>query len=144
MQKEVNFIISSEKDCYELACFNKALIDDGGSNNTMTFEELENRMHKFLSEGYIAIIFEVDKAHIGYTLVDRSKTPIFIRQFFIAKQFRRKGYGSTAFNKLIDFLNIDKVDLSVLASNNIGYKFWTKCGFASYEIVMHYKKEELN
>ncbi|GHT10774.1 hypothetical protein FACS189426_11660 [Bacteroidia bacterium] len=141
MQKKLNLIVASQKDCSELAFFNKSLAEDGGSNNIMTRDELELRMHQLISNGYLAFIFEVENEHIGYALIDNNKNPVFVRQFFVAKQFRRKGYGKMAFNQLVAFLNVDKIDLTVLYSNKVGYEFWKNCGLLPYEISMHYRKE---
>ena len=140
MHEELNFIVASYENCTELAFFNKCLIDDGGSYNNLSLQELESRMYDFISSGYTAIIFEVGNKNIGYALIDTKKSPIFIRHYFIAQPFRRKGYGKTAFNKLIDFLGVNKIDLSVLANNDIGYNFWISCGLVPYEIQMHYRK----
>ncbi len=142
MSKEVNFIVASEEHCAELASFNKQLNDDGGCNNSMTIHELEKRMHEFLLSGYKAIIFEVDGTHVGYTLVELVKAPIFIRHYFIGKKYRRQGYGTAAFIKLVNFLKVDKIDLSVLVSNDIGFKFWISCGLMPYEVFMHYRSGE--
>ena len=81
----------------------------------------------------------MDGTYIGYTLVAINKIPIFIRHYFIAEKFRRQGYGTAAFAKLVEFLNIDKIDLSVLVSNDTGFKFWTSCGLIPYEVIMHYR-----
>ncbi len=140
MKHELNLIVSQDKDCSELAKFNKDLIDCGGSNNSMNIEELEARMHDFIAGGFTAVIFEVEKVHIGYSLIDRNKNPIFIRQFFVTEEYRLKGYGTQAFNKILELLNIENADLTVLCGNEIGYKFWMQCGFSPYEIVMHYQK----
>ena len=142
MSKEVNLIEASDKDCVELAFFNKQLNDDGGCNNDMSVQELEKRMHKFLISGYKAIIFESDGVHIGYTLIEISRTPVFIRHFFIIGEYRRQGYGTAAFKKIICYLNADELELSVLVSNNIGYKFWQNCGLMPYEVLMRYKSND--
>lgn len=105
----------------------------------MSIQELEKRMYKFILSGYKAIIFEADGVHIGYTLIEVNRTPIFIRHFFIIKEYRRQGYGTAAFQKIIYNLNVDALDLSVLISNSIGYKFWKSCGLMPYEVFMHYK-----
>lgn len=142
MPKEVNFIVASEENCVELAIFNKCLVDSGGSYNTMSIQELEKRMFGFLESGYMAVIFEVEGVHIGYALIDINKNPMFIRHYFIIEEYRRQGYGTAAFNKLIVFLEVDRVDLTVLASNDIGFKFWTSCGLTPYEVVMHYRSDK--
>jgi len=140
MNKEVKITISTDKNCRELALFNKALIDDGGSINAMSLEELENRMREFITSGFVAMIFEVENIHIGYALIDTNKTPFFIRQFFIGKEFRRRGYGRTAFSKIVEYFNTDQLDLTVLCNNEIAYKFWINCGLVPYETILHYRK----
>lgn len=139
MPKEVNFIVATDENCSELATFNKDLIDSGGSYNTMSIQELEKRMSDFLASGYIAIIFEVEGVHIGYALVAKNEIPMFIRHYFIVEKYRRQGYGTAAFKKLLCFLRVDRIDLSVLVSNDIGFKFWTSCGLVPYEVFMHYR-----
>ena len=140
MQQEVKLIVATDEHYAELAFFNKCLIDDGGCNNDMSLQELECRMREFISsEDYVLVIFEVGNKHIGYTLINKNKMPMFIRHYFIAKEFRRKGYGSSAFAKLVDYLKVDKIDLSVLAHNEIGFKFWQRCGFTPYETIMHFR-----
>lgn len=141
MADELKLIVALDKDCLELASYNKLLIDDGGSNNNMAIAELELRMHQLISEGYLAFIFEVENEHIGYALIDNNQTPIFIRQFFVKKQFRRKGYGKKAFNQILTFFDVQNVNLSVLSSNEIGYQFWQNCDLVPYEIIMHYRKK---
>lgn len=139
MSKEVNLIEATDENCIELACLNKQLNDDGGCNNNMSVVELEKRMHTFLLSGYKAIIFEANGVHIGYTLIEINRTPVFIRHFFIIGEYRRQGYGKAAFKKIINYLKADELDLSVLISNSIGYKFWKECGLKPYEVLMRYK-----
>jgi hypothetical protein len=144
MPKNLSLIIASHNDSAELASFNKSLIDDGGSNNNMSTSELEMRMKRFLSDEYLAIIFEVEGKRIGYALINKSACPVFIRHFFISKENRRKGYGKEAFNQIIRLLDVDEVDLNVLYSNSEGYQFWGSCGLAPYEIHMQYRKNSKN
>lgn len=139
MPKEINLIEASKENCIELAYLNKQLNDDGGCNNNMSVQELEKRMHKFLLSGYKAIIFEANGVHIGYTLIDINRTPVFIRHFLIIGEYRRQGYGTAALKKIIYYLKVDELDLSVLISNNIGYKFWKSCGLTPYEVLMRYR-----
>lgn len=124
-----------------LASLNKMLIDDGGSINSMSEAELEERMKQFLTSDYLAYFFIVDQTIVGYTLVNIARTPLFIRHFYIIKEFRRKRYGTQAFKSVVEALNAKEVDLTVLVKNEIGYKFWVSCGLIPHEITMHYRKE---
>ena len=140
MKKEINLsiTIATEKDCAELGIMNRAMADDGGANNNMTVLELQERMKKFMKTNYIAVFFVVNGERVGYALIDKTCNPMFIRQFFIKSEFRRKGYGTAAFKEILRYFNIDQISLSVLKSNTIGQKFWDSCGLIPYEIVMHY------
>ena len=138
MQLEMNFVIAKETDYIELGYFNKLLIDSGGSINDMTVSELEQRMLHFITTDYNAIFFEVEGVRVGYALVSKKRDPLFIRHFLILPEYRRKGYGHTAFNKLISFFEVKNVVLTVLSNNEIGKIFWKCCGLEPYEIVMHY------
>jgi predicted GNAT family acetyltransferase len=140
MKNELQLVLSAENDCDELGELNKAFIDDGGSINNMHIEELKSRMHWFIQNGFVALIFEVDGHHVGYALIDTNQTPIFIRHFFVKKSFRRRGYGTSAFVKIVEHFNANAINLTVLCSNEIGNKFWAKCGLVAYETVMYFRK----
>lgn len=122
-----------------LAKLNKMLIDDGGSINSMSEAELEERMKQFLASDYLAYLFTVDNVTVGYALVNIGQKPFFIRQFYIIKEYRRKRYGTQAFRSIVEALEANEVDLTVLVQNEIGYKFWISCGLIPYEIMMHYR-----
>lgn len=122
-----------------LASLNKMLIDDGGSINSMSETELEERMKQFLASDYLAYLFTVENAIVGYALVNIGQKPFFIRQFYIMKEYRRKRYGTQAFRNIVAALEVKEVDLTVLVQNEVGYKFWISCGLIPYEIVMHYR-----
>ena len=140
VKKEISLsiTIATERDCAELGIMNRAMADDGGANNNMTVLELQERMKKFMKTNYIAVFFVVNGERVGYALIDKTCNPMFIRQFFIKSEFRRKGYGTAAFKEILRYFNIDQISLSVLKSNTIGQKFWDSCGLIPYEIVMHY------
>lgn len=131
---------AATSDSKNLASFNKMLIDDGGCINSMSEIELEERMKQFLESGYSAYFFTVDNKKIGYVLVNVVQTPFFVRHFYIVKDYRRKGYGTQAFKRLVEILDAKAIDLTVLVQNEIGYKFWISCGLIPYEFTMHYRK----
>ena len=79
-----------EKDIKILAEMNKQLIEDEKSNNTMNITQLENRMHDFLNNEYKAFFFIIKEKIIGYALCDMTKEPIYLRQFFIKREERKK------------------------------------------------------
>jgi predicted acetyltransferase len=128
-------------DANILAEMNKQLIEDEKANNTMDIIQLEKRMIEFLNNGYKAFVFIIDNNIIGYSLIDTTKKPIYLRQFFIKREERRKHYGKMAFNKLLEEIKTTEIEIDVLEWNNIGKIFWESIGFKNQWKRMKYIKE---
>ena len=126
-------------DVKMLAEMNKQLIEDENSNNPMDLIQLENRMTDFLNNGYKAFFFMIQENIIGYALCDITKTPVYLRQFFIRREERRKQYGKISFMNLLDKLETNEIDIDVLAWNEIGTKFWDSLGFKEQWKRMKFK-----
>jgi ribosomal protein S18 acetylase RimI-like enzyme len=122
-------------DLDNLAFLNKQLINDENSNNTMNIDELKVRMKGFISSNYNAYLF-LDNDVVGYALVDITKTPYYLRQFFVIREQRHKGYGKFALNLLLEELKTSDIDIEVLSSNEQGFAFWQNCGFKEYSRYM--------
>ena len=127
-------------DVPKLAALNKQLIDDEKSDNPMTINELENRMSDFLNTEYSAYFFIIDSKIIGYALVKKTAEPIYLRQFLIDRNYRKQHYGKQAFQMLLQYLDIEEIDLEVLPWNKNGLAFWKHCGFNETCIAMRYKE----
>lgn len=117
------------EDSETLALLNKQLIDDEKSDNPMSVAELTERMKGFLSKEYSAYFFEAEDSVLGYALVKTDCKPLYLRQFFIARQYRRQRLGTEAFYALMDFLGADTIDVEVLSHNKAGNRFWENLGF---------------
>ncbi len=123
-------------DAAKLAQMNKRLIEDEKSANPMTIDELEARMTDFLSGSYTAYFFAEDQAVVGYALVDNSRNPLYLRQFYIEREYRRRHFGQTAFRLLLAHLGTDTIDVDVLPWNAPGLAFWRSLGFRDTCISM--------
>lgn len=130
----------SVQDAPALASLNKRLIDDEKSDNPMNQEELEVRMEGFLRGEYHAFFFREDGAVIGYALVKHTCSPLYLRQFFIDRAYRRRHYGQTAFHELLDYLHADAAAVDVLPWNEAGLRFWKSLGFTETCISMKFSK----
>lgn len=130
----------THQDISQLAMMNMHLIEDEKSNNPMTLTELEYRMGNFISDEYNAYFFIEDDVVVGYALVKHTSTPLYLRQFYIKREFRRKHYGKIAFHQLMDYMQIEVIDIEVLPWNERGYLFWKSCGFDDICISMRYGK----
>ena len=128
------------EDVPQLAFFNKQLIEDEKSNNPMSIEELKERMTVFLNTEYDAYFFLVEEAMVGYALVKKTCTPLYLRQFLIAREYRRKHYGREAFRLLTEYLGAERMDIEVLPWNERGMRFWESCGFKEISRYMRYER----
>jgi len=132
-----------------VAKWNVQLHEDEGSK-PMSIGAAEERYRRWLREGlYKGVIFRVNGAPIGYVIYEhRKKSPdfrdtesVYIRQFFIAREFRRRGYGTTAFYMVVKKFvpNNTSVKLNVKSSNPLGQEFWETLGFkpenVEYELL---------
>lgn len=118
-----------ENDIPTLALLNKQLIEDEQADNTMSLPELEKRMTEFLSSEYKAFFFLSEEELVGYALCNMIQNPLYLRQFFICRDKRGRGYGRLAFNTLLNKLNISEIDIDVYTWNEVGAAFWKAMGF---------------
>jgi predicted acetyltransferase len=132
----------TKNDIKLLTKMNKQLIEDEKANNLMDITQLENRMNDFLNNGYKAFFFIIEEKIIGYALCDITKEPIYLRQFFINREERRKHHGKNAFYKLLEKLETKEIEIDVLKWNEDGIKFWGKIGFKEQWKRMKYKIED--
>jgi predicted acetyltransferase len=121
-----------------LARLNKQLIDDERHRNTMSIEQLADRMSSCLEGEYEATIFSLADEVVGYTLYRREPEHIYIRQFLIVPQHRRHGLGRTAVEWLRchDWADADRLRVDVLVGNDAGIAFWRVVGFTDYCLTM--------
>jgi ribosomal protein S18 acetylase RimI-like enzyme len=131
----------TRKDITELAIMNNQLIEDERCDNKkLTVHELEERMQGFITGDYDAYFFIVDSQVVGYGLVDKVKSPLYLRHFLIKREYRRKSYGKEAFQALLEHLGADSIDIEVYSWNERGIGFWESCGFKERCKYMRYSK----
>ena len=123
-----------------LARMNKCLIEDERSSNPMDLMQLTERMKGFIEGDYDAYFFMDEDVTVGYALVDRTADPLYLRQFYIDREQRRKHYGKSAFQALLEYLGTDCIDLDVLPWNEAGVAFWKSLGFSEQYVAMRLKK----
>ncbi|WP_143044350.1 GNAT family N-acetyltransferase [Paenibacillus sp. CF384] len=119
-----------------LAVLNKQLIEDEKHDNTMDIEQLKARMKHFIETDYRAYKFVVSDEVRGYALVNHSRSPLYLRHFFICRKDRRNGYGKLAFVKLTECLNTKEMDLEVMHWNEAAHHFWKSLGFKERSVYM--------
>jgi ribosomal protein S18 acetylase RimI-like enzyme len=120
-------------DAPALAAMNRQLIRDEGHRNPMTVAELEVRMAGWLGGGYEAVVFEQAGEPVGYALFRRGPEYVYLRQFFVRPESRRRGVGRAA----LDWMAAhswpgSRVRVEVLVGNTAGVAFWRAVGFRDY------------
>jgi len=128
---------ASWQDCAYLGRMNKRLIEDEGHSNPMAEEQLAERMAGWIATNYSAYILRADGEKVGYCVSRYDGEAIYIRQLYIDRDYRRRGYGEYLVNWLHRHVwQSRKLRLEVLAWNERGRQFWKNIGFHEYCIVM--------
>ena len=83
-------------DAEMLGRMNHQLIQDEGHRNPMTLHELQGRMTVWLAGEYTAVIFEDLAGVAAYALFREEPQLIYLRQLFVHRDRRRRGYGLQA------------------------------------------------
>lgn len=142
----ISYRTANPDDIPLLARMNHALIQDEGSENPMDIDELAERMRDFLAGEYRAVIFLHDGEIIGYCLYRvedgyGGQHGIYVRQYYIAPEYRRQGLGKRAFLMLAEdlFSGVKDITLDVLDGNLTGRAFWESVGFVPYSRHMRLK-----
>ncbi|WP_276357680.1 GNAT family N-acetyltransferase [Cohnella caldifontis] len=130
----------SIEDIEILALLNKQLIEDEGHDNKMDLIQLKERMKEFINSEYRAVLFIEEDNIKGYALLNVKLNPVYLRQFFICRECRREGYGTLAFQKLIEYLGTSRIDIEVLSWNERAINFWRSLGFMERSIYMRLER----
>lgn len=119
-----------------LARLNKELYEDENNDNIPAMEVLEERLKLSMEQGSKAFFFMTDGEIAGYALVKTQTVPYYLSHFFICKNRRRKHLGTIAFQKLMEKLDTESIDLDVFCWNQRGQNFWKSLGFEERCIIM--------
>ncbi len=127
-----------------LGLMNRHLIEDEGHRNRMSVTQLETRMRATLEDGYTATIFELGAQVVAYALWRKEPEWVYLRQFFVTREVRRRGVGRQAIRVLADRVwppNM-RVRVNVLIGNQAGLEFWRGVGFEDYLITLEMDRSD--
>ena len=122
-----------------LAELNHQLIHDEGHRNPMHVDQLEHRMHSWLSSGeYRAVIFAQEDTPVAYALYREDLDEIYLRQFFVVRTRRRQSIGRSAMQSLLSDIwpRTKRRTVSVLVHNTNGVAFWRAMGYQDYALTL--------
>lgn len=137
----MKYRLANNADLPLLAGMNAQLIQDEGHRNPMDLGQLEMRMKNWLDSIYQAVIFEENGVVVGYVLYrdadggwEGKSKGVYLRQFFVVREHRRKGIGTAAFELLRSQLLGDgcRITLETLTGNKAAQVFWQAIGFREY------------
>jgi GNAT superfamily N-acetyltransferase len=129
-----------------LAQMNKRLIEDEGSRNPMSLDQLADRMQGWLLGDWEVRLFATNEGVVGYAVYQLRRDEyfpnqaiVYLRQFYVEREIRGQGLGTTAFRALAaeHFPAGCRIVIDALASNPRGYDFWRHVGFEPYCTTMH-------
>ena len=134
----MNCRFATFEDIAILTSMNEQLIADEGHRNPMNREQLAERMSGWLKTEYQAVLFLEGQTKVGYTLFRRETGYVYIRQFFVLAEYRRKRIGQNAIQWLRKnaWPNALRLRIEVLVDNVVGREFWRSVGFVDYCITM--------
>jgi ribosomal protein S18 acetylase RimI-like enzyme len=131
---------ATPRDVPRLARWNRELIEDEQHERAPEPALLEGRMRGWLTEEYIACVFEAKGEPVGYALFRELPDWMHLRHFFVARDRRREGIGRRAFERLIAsvFPRGKRVLVEVLSENAPAVAFWRSLGFGERYVGMQY------
>jgi GNAT superfamily N-acetyltransferase len=141
----LRFRAATAADLPQLALWNQQLIEDEAHDNTMSLEELVARMRTWLTSEYQALVFEdpATPTPAAYALFRLTPEWIHLRQFFVARDRRRRGIGARAVALLrAEIFPPDKsVIVEAMAWNHGALSFWRAVGFADRYVGLESRPE---
>ncbi len=130
--------VATAADLPILARMNQQLIEDERHRNPVNLAELETRMRSMLDGDYTATLFEWDGRLVAYAVWRVEPNWIYLRQFFVARDYRRRGIGSRAVHRLTGEIwpPGKRIRVNVLIGNQPALEFWRTVGFVDYLVTL--------
>ena len=137
-EKSLSYQQASVRDTALLGQLNERLIADEGHRNKMTASELQERMTAWLGNAYEATLILQEGTVIGYALYRFDGESVYLRQFYVGREHRRRGVGTRAISWLLAHVwhQTTRLRLDVLVGNQPAINFWRSLGFSDYCITM--------
>ena len=134
----MRFRFAAPSDAGLLAPLNAQLIRDEGHRNCMSVPQLAERMSAWLNGEYRAVVFDDVEGVVGYALFRHEPEYIYLRQFFVRPESRRRGIGRNALLWLRRnaWESEARVRVDVLVGNSLGQAFWRAVGFSEYCVTL--------
>ena len=135
------FVNICKNDLSELLIWYNSIQDymyGTGIDKPITLKEMQEKFIEtaISTHDFFAWIVNSENDRVGIikgSVKSQNNEAIWINSLLIRSEYRRKGYGKNAVNKLIDYIekfhNIKRAFVSVVEDNKGGLEFWSKLGF---------------
>jgi GNAT superfamily N-acetyltransferase len=135
-----SWTLCGPEDAALLGSMNLALSTDEGGMPVGQLSVYVERMERWLRLGqYNAALATIDEVPVAYVLWrdDPDYGDIFVRQFFVRREYRGTGLGRRLFADAVgQFWQSNPLRLDVYDSNPRGRAFWEAVGFEPYSRLM--------
>ena len=134
----MEYRLANTDDLDLLAEWNHQLIRDEGHRNRMTVPELKERMRCWIHGEYTAVLFFENGHSLAYGLFREQEDEIYLRQFFVKRDLRRKGIGKKTIEYLVREIwsPAKRLTVEVLSQNQDGIEFWKAMGYKEYCLIL--------
>lgn len=125
-------------DADQLGLLNHQLIRDEGHHNPMTVLQLQERMRGWLAAEYTAVLLKKNRNSSPMPCTGRNLKLIHLRQLFVQRHCRRKGFGQEALRLLRSEIwpARKRLTVEVLSSNSAALSFYRAAGFREYCVTL--------
>ena len=132
------------EDVPTLARMNQQLIEDEGHRTRMSVDQLEARLRTWLDGDYTATLFEWECRLVAYGLWRDEADWVYLRQFFVARNFRRRGFGAEAIRVLAGEVwpANKRIRIDVLIGNRPALDFWRAVGCIDYMMTLEMERSD--
>ena len=109
----------------------------------MNVPELEERMRGWIEGEHQAVIFEEGGREVAYALFRGDEKEIYLRQLFVVREHRRRGYGREALRILREQIwpRDKRLTVEVLVRNPAAVAFWRAVGYSDYSLTLEIMPE---
>ncbi len=132
-------LVRAEMESLELlTLLNLQLREDEGYQELMDRLEVRRRMAAFITghgghQVFCLVVADgsrdADRRIVGYATVNTDRTPLYLRQLFILRGLRGRGFGSRAVELLRTQFRGEPMEVEALSRNARTVSFWRQQGF---------------
>ena len=135
----VQYRIATAADAALLAAMNRQLAEDEHHRNAARdLAWFESRMTEWLADNWVAAIFSDGPDPLAYALWRDQDDGIYLRQFFVQRDRRRRGLGRQALHILLREVwpRDRRLTVEALTANPAAVAFWQAAGFRAYALTL--------